>query len=140
MPTGSSTPVNVSQIGSSRPTLTVKQRELVEALLVHGDAKAAYEAVEVSRSTAYRWMGLPAFAAALRDAERELLTATSRRLARLGIKAVQVLDDTLGDPDAPAAIRVRAADAVLTKLLQIRESVDLDERLAALEAVMEERS
>ena len=129
-----STPAEVSYAAPSTPTLTPKQRQLVLALLVANDVAAACEAAQVPRSTAYRWMNQPAFAAALREADREVLRATSRRLARLGVKAVQVLEETLDDPEAPTAVRVRAADAVLTKLLQIRETVDMDERLTALEA------
>lgn len=41
-------------------------------------------AAEVHRTTAYRWMGQPAFTAALREADREVLNATSQQLARLG--------------------------------------------------------
>ena len=117
-------------------SLTPKQRQFIQALLTDGDVAAACETASVGRSTAYRWMQEAAFAAALREAEREALLATSRRLVRLGGKAVQVLEDTLGDHEAPAAVRVRAADSVLTKLLQLRETVDLEERIAALEAAI----
>ena len=124
----------VSHPVSSSPTLRPEQRRLIAALLVENDVTAACEAAEVVRSTAYRWMGQPAFQAALREAERGVLTATSRRLAGLGGRAVQVLKDVMGDPEVPAAVRVRAADAVLAKTLQLRETVDLEERLSALEA------
>lgn len=130
---------DLSRPDPASPVLTGKQRQLVQGLLVHGEVTAACKAAGVSRTTAYRWMGQPAFTAALRVADREVLTATSRRLARLGVKAVEVLEETLDDPEAPAAVRVRAADAVLTKLLQIRDAVDLDERLTALEAAAQEQ-
>ena len=123
---------------ASPVAVTPKQRQFIQALLACGDVVSACEEATVSRSTAYRWMQEPAFMSALREAEREALLATSRRLVRLGGKAVQVLEDTLGDVEAPAAVRVRAADSVLTKLLQLRETVDLEERIAALEAAITE--
>lgn len=47
---------------------------------------------------------------------------------------MEVLAETMDDPEVAAAVRVRASGSVLTKLLQIREALDLDERLSALEA------
>lgn len=126
----------MTENGTPAAAPSPKQHRLIQELLVHGEIVAACKAAEVGRSTAYKWFQLPTFTTALREAEREALTATARRLSRLGLKAVEVLDDTLSDPEAPAAVRVRAADAVLTKLLQLRESVDLDERITAIEQAL----
>ena len=125
-------------VAASR-TLTAKQHQLVRELLACSDVPQAAQNVGVHKATAYRWVALPEFQAELRQADREVLTATSRRLARLGTRAVEVLAETMDDPEAPAAVGVRAADAVLTKLLQIRETVDMDERLTALEAAAVEQ-
>ena len=120
-------------------TLTPRQRTFIEALLVQGEVMAAANQASVPRSTAYRWFQQPTFASALREAEREALMATARRMSRLGVKAVKVLDDVLDDADVPVAVRVRAAEAVLTKLLTLREAVDLEDRLSRVEALLEER-
>ena len=120
-------------------TLSVRQRQFLTALLVNGEVVAACEQSGVSTSTAYRWLREPTFIDALREAERAAIQATSRRLARLGATAVQVLDDAMTDPTAPLTTRVRAADVVLTKLLQLRELVDMDERITALEAAIQEQ-
>jgi hypothetical protein len=55
-------------------------------------------------------------------------------LVRLGRTAVATLAKAMSDPATPAATRVRAADATLSKLLQLRELATLEQRVAALEA------
>jgi len=51
----------------------------------------------------------------------------------LGEKAADTLRQALEDAQAPAAARVRAADIILARILQLRELVDLDKRLTELE-------
>ncbi len=61
-------------------------------------------------------------------------------LVRLGRTAVATLAKAMSDPATPPATKVRAADATLSKLLQLRELATLEQRVAALEAsVGEER-
>ena len=112
--------------------LTPRQRKAVEALLTCCDTSQAAEAAGVSRETVYRWMREPAFREALQEATREALEGLSRELVRLGVKAVQALVEVLDGPEAAAA-RVRAADVILGRLLQARELIDMETRLAELE-------
>lgn len=128
----------VSQPVPPSPTLRPEQRRLIQELVAGKDMAAACEAARVGRSSAYRWLGQPTFAAALREADREVLIATSRRLARISGKAVQTLLVMMSDPTVPAAVRVRAADSVLSKVIQLREAVEFDERLSALESAVRE--
>jgi hypothetical protein len=103
-------------------------------LLEHGEVAAAAAAVGVNRATIRRWRSSPAFAAALREAETEAVGDVARRLARLSLSAVSVLEVLLEEPDTPPALRLRAADLALSRLVAIREHVALEERIAALEA------
>ena len=50
-----------------------------------------------------------------------------------GRTAVATLAKAMSDPTVPAASRVRAADAALGRLLQLRELATLEARLTALE-------
>ena len=50
--------------------------------------------------------------------------------------AVRTLARAMNDESAPLSIRVRAADAVLGRLLQLRELVILEERVRELEKAM----
>lgn len=117
--------------------LTPKQRKAVRALLAAPDLTAAAKETGVSRDTLYRWLQEPAFAAALHAAEADALAAVSRSLVRLAERAAATLEGAMADEATPAATRVRAADAVLGRLLQVRELVTLEERVRELEARME---
>ncbi len=114
--------------------LTPKQRKAVDALLTTGDVAAAAQEVRVSKATLYRWLKDPLFNQAVRQAEARALDDLSRLLVRLGRTAVATLAKAMNDPTIPAASRVRAADAALSRLLQLRELATLEARLTALEA------
>jgi len=115
--------------------LTPKQRKAVEALLTTGDKSQAAELAGVKRQTVYKWLKRPDFQQALRDAEAEALKSLSQALTRLGSKAADTLDKSM---DAESeTVRLRAADIVLGRLLQLRELIDLDARVAELEGKVE---
>ena len=61
------------------------------------------------------------------------LDELSRMLVRLGRTAAGTLETAMGDPTAPYPTRVRAADAVLGRLLQLRELATLEARVTELE-------
>ena len=113
--------------------LTPKQRKAVEALLTTGDVAAAAHEVGISKATLYRWLKEPAFHQAVRQAEARALDDLSRLLVRLGRTAVATLAKAMSDPATPASSRIRAADAALSRLLQLRELATLEARITALE-------
>lgn len=113
--------------------LAPKQRKAVEALLLTGDVSAAAKEVGVSRESIYRWMRQPRFLEAVREAEAAALDELSRLLVRLGRTAALTLSKAMTDGTTPAATRVRAADVVLSRLLQLRELATLEARVAELE-------
>jgi hypothetical protein len=113
--------------------LTPKQRKAVEALLTTGEVTAAAQAAGVSKDTLYRWLKEPRFLEAVREVEARALDDLSRLLVRLGRTAAATLAKAMNDPAAPWATRVRAADASLARLLQLRELATLEARVAELE-------
>ncbi len=115
------------------PTLTPKQRRAVEALLTVGEVQAAALAAGVSKDSIYRWLRQPLFLEAVRAAEAQALDDLSRILVRLGRTAAGTLAKAMGDPTVPWATKVRSADAVLGRLLQLRELATLEARVAELE-------
>lgn len=122
--------------------LTPKQRKAVEALLTTGEVTAAAQAARVSKDTLYRWLKQPVFVEAVRVAEARALDDLSRLLVRLGRTAAATLAKAMNDPSTPWATRVRAADASLRRLLQLRELATLESRVTELEqltALQEER-
>ncbi len=113
--------------------LTPKQRKAVEALLTTGDATAAAQAAGIARDTLYRWLRQPVFLGAVRAAEAQALDDLSRMLVRLGRTAAGTLAKAMSDAATPMTVKVRAADATLGRLLQLRELATLEARVAELE-------
>ena len=130
---GSHARCNRMSVNRTDPSLTSKQRRAVGALLTTGEVVDAAQAAGVSRDTLYRWLKTPAFQLAVRQAEAQALDDLSRLLVRLGRTAVATLAKVMNDPTVPPASRVRAADAALSRLLQLRELATLEARLTALE-------
>lgn len=87
----------------------------------------------IGDATAYRWLKSDAIRAAILDAEGDALEETTRGLLRLSAEAVNTLGDAMTDQDAATGARVRAADVVLARLLQLRELITLESRVSALE-------
>jgi hypothetical protein len=113
--------------------LSSRQRKAVEALLSTGEPTAAAREAGIARDTLYRWLKEPAFLQAVRDAEAAALDELSRLLVRLGRTAAATLAKAMSDPAVPWATRVRAADASLSRLLQLRELATLEARVTELE-------
>ena len=116
--------------------LTPKQRKAVEALLTSGDITQAAQAAGVARDTLYRWMRQDDFRSALKTAEAASIENLARELVRLGEKAARTLDEAMTAEDATTSARVRAADIVISRLLQLREMVDLEKRVQELERLV----
>jgi hypothetical protein len=88
----------------------------------------------VARQTVHKWRKQPAFSAAMQAAEADKLRELQRSLVRLGDKATATLGAAMDNPSSMAeGARVRAADIVLGRLLQLRELVELEDGIAALE-------
>ena len=114
-------------------TLALKQRKAIEALLATGEVAAAASETGVNKATLYRWLKEPAFLQAVRDAEARAIDDLSRLLVRLSRTAAATLAKAMSDPAVPPATRVRAADAVLGRLLQVRELATVEARVTELE-------
>ncbi len=114
-------------------TLSAKQRKAVDALLATGEVLAASREAGISRETLHRWLRQPMFLQAVRSAEAAAVDELSRLLVRLGRTAAATLAKAMSDPAVPWATRVRAADASLGRLLQLRELATLEARVTELE-------
>src|SRR5947209_7403705 len=89
-----------------------KQEPAVAALLAEPTVTAAAAKAGVSEATLRRWMASPAFAAACRDARRQVVCAAVERLQGAVGLAVDTLR-TVAGTGAKDSDRVRAAVALL---------------------------
>lgn len=115
--------------------LTAVQRRAALAMAAGRQAKSVAADLGVSESTIMRWRRLPAFQAALHEAESELLGDYSRQLTGLTQGATAAYAAALSK-DAPLLTRLRAADSVSRNLVSIRELAQLEARLTELEAAV----
>jgi hypothetical protein len=81
----------------------------------------------------YRRLKDPDFRAQLREVRADMLQRTSGMLTAAGAEGVKTLLALLKDT-APAPVRLGAARAVLELGVKMRETAELMDRVAALEA------
>ena len=114
--------------------MTPAQNRAIVALLAERDTKAAAKAAGVSYRTLCRWLENPAFQTELKTASSAVIDSALLRLSELTAQAVEVLREIMTDKDASAGTRVQAANIALARFLDLRESQELEKRIAALEA------
>ena len=112
-----------------------KQEEAIAALLTQRNIEEAARVTGIGSTTLVRWLQMPEFQAAYRDARRAAFSQSIARLQQASSAAVSVLVKIMVDPDAPTSSRVRAADVVLERASKAIELEDLDHRIAQLETM-----
>ena len=114
-----------------------KQEEAIAALLSQRSIDDAARACGVGARTLIRWLKLPEFNAAYRDARRAAVSQSVARLQQATGAAVSTLLKVMVDPNTPASTRVRAADSVLDHSAKSIEIEDIEVRVAELERAAE---
>jgi len=122
-------------IGGSK--LRRKQEALIAALLTEPTQAAAAAKASVGEATMQRWLHLPEFQAAYRQARRSLVESAIGRLQQGAQKAVETLERNLtcGQP----ATEVRAAMGFLDHAVQAVELMDLVTRVEELERLVSQK-
>ena len=110
-----------------------KQEEAIAALLSQRNIDEAARAAGIGVRTLLRWLKLPQFQTAYRQARREAFGQAIARLQQGTSAAATTLLKMIIDPSAPASVRVRAADSVLNHAAKAIEIEDIEARVAALE-------
>lgn len=111
-----------------------KKKELaIAAVLKNPTLKDAAREVGISEPTLWRWMQIPAFQAALKEAKKQAVSGAVSKLSQICDEAVKNLRAIMNDKAAPPSARVSAAKTVLDSGLKGIELDDLETRLTALE-------
>jgi len=116
-----------------------KQEEAIVALLTQGNTEAAARAVGVTAKTLLRWLQVPAFQAAYREAKRAAYGQSIARLQQATSAAATTLMKVMLDPAAPHSTRVRAADSIFSHAAKAIEIEDIEARVAELERATESK-
>jgi hypothetical protein len=138
-PTNKESAIARSELPEQTEVLRDRQQAVIVALLTHQTRTAACESCGVSRQALYTWLKHDKwFQEAYRDAKRELYAHAMGLLMEKSRKAADYLGAVLDDIDAPAAVKVSAARAVLEHARDHDQMVELEDRLAALEKMLAE--
>lgn len=117
--------------------LTRKQDQAIGALLTEQTIAAAAEKVGVGEATLRRWLKLPEFLAAYREARRDVMEKTMAQLQQASWASGTTLIKLLGASNE--SVRLRAATEILNQANKGLEMLDHEERLAALEELAAEQ-
>jgi hypothetical protein len=112
-----------------------KMEEAIAALLTQRNVEEAARATGIATQTLVRWLKVPEFQTAYREARREAFGQATARLQQACGAAVSTLLKIMIDPASPASTRVRAADSILDHAKEAIELEDIEARVAELEAV-----
>jgi hypothetical protein len=110
--------------------------ELVMALACGASPESAAQKAGLSLRTVYRRLAEPAFGARVRQVRGELLRRAAGMFTVAGMGAIKTLM-ALQESAASESVRLQAARALIELGCKLRESEELMERLASLEARLE---
>src|ERR1019366_4594498 len=89
-----------------------KQEAAIAALLSCSNLEEAALTAGISAVTLRRWLKIPEFVEAYREAKRSLLAQTLEQPLRTLPRAMAVLIEIMNDPNAPASCRISAASKI----------------------------
>ena len=104
----------------------------LNALVCGASIDTAARKAGMSRRTAYRRLNDPRFMKRLQAARAEVAKRTSALLSAGSLEATKALMELIS-ASSPPATRLGAARAIIELAAKLRESVEIEERLQALE-------
>jgi hypothetical protein len=114
-----------------------KQEQTIAALLTQRNLEEAAKAAGISMRTLMRWLKIPEFQAAYREARRTAYSQAVAKLQQGATAAVTTLLKVMLDQGTPASVKVRAAECVMNHSSKAIEIEDVEFRVAELERAAE---
>jgi len=115
-------------------SLERKQEAVIAALLTQRNMEEAARTAGVAVRTLIRWMKIPEFQKAYRDARRAAFQQSIARLQQGTSAAATTLIKLLLDQGTPASVKARVADSIFNHAAKAIEIEDIEARVSALEA------
>jgi hypothetical protein len=97
----------------------------------------AAKAVGIAPNTLLKWMKIPEFQAAYREARRNAYSQAVAKLQQGATAAATTLLKIMLDQNTPASVRVRAAECVMNHSSKAIEIEDVEARVTELERAAE---
>ena len=114
-----------------------KKEEAIAALLTKRNVEEAAQAAGIGTRTLMRWLQIPEFQKAYREARRQAFGQAIARLQQATGAAAATLMKIMVDPAAPYSVRVRAADSIFDHAAKAIEMEDIEARVSELERAAE---
>jgi hypothetical protein len=114
-----------------------KKEDAIAALLTQRNIEEAAKVAGIGANTLLRWLKVPEFQLAYREARRAAFGQAVARLQQGTSAAATTLLKTLIDPATPASVRVRAAEAIFSHAAKAIEIEDIEARVTELERAAE---
>jgi hypothetical protein len=114
-----------------------KKEEAIAALLSQRNLEEAARVAGIGTKTLLRWLEIPEFQTAYREARRAAFSQSIARLQQGTAAAATTLLKTMIDSNTPASVKVRAADSVLNHSAKAIEIEDIEARVSELERAAE---
>jgi len=114
-----------------------KKEEAIAALLTQRNIEEAAKVAGIGTNTLLRWLKVPEFQTAYREARRDAFRQAIARLQQGTSAAATTLLKTMIDGATPASVKVRAAEAIFSHAAKAIEIEDIEARVTALEAAAE---
>jgi hypothetical protein len=128
----------MQMVGGHGSKMNRKMEAAIAALLTHRTIEEAAKAANIGTQTLLRWMKLPEFDAEYRKVRRMAFRQAVSRLQQASGAAATTLTKVMVDPASPPAVKIRAAELVLTHGLKAIEVEDIEARVSELERAKEE--
>lgn len=116
-----------------RQQIRAEERRGDRRLVDSAQHRRAARFIGVAPNTLLKWLKLPEFAEAYRQARRDAFSQSIARLQQASSAAVATLMKIMVDVNAPTSSRVRAADCVLGHAARAFEIEDIEVRVSELE-------
>jgi transposase-like protein len=114
-----------------------KKEEAIAALLTQPSVEAAARAIGIAPRTLFSWLRISEFQTAYRKARRDVQSQATARLQHASGAAAGTMLKLMVDINVPAAVRLRAAEAVYDRGIKGIEIEDIEVRVDALEQAAE---
>lgn len=109
---------------------------IIAAIVAGASTTDSATAAGVSATTVYRRMSRPAFRVALAEARAGLWKPDAERLRSEVAKSIDRLAAIRDDEEAHDSTRLRAAETLITLAVRMHDLVEVQPRLAAVEAAL----
>jgi hypothetical protein len=110
-----------------------KQEQTIAALLTQRNLDEAAKAAGISMRTLMRWLKLPEFQAAYREARRTAYSQAVAKLQQGATAAATTLLKVMLEQTTPASVKVHAAECVMNHSSKAIEIEDVEFRVSELE-------